>query len=215
LWVPETGELITELEFAPGRVRSLVVDPLGEHLIGALGTSDVCWWSVDSGSLVRRVQDAGDFPLAVAASMDGELIAISSLDHEIQLRDQFEGTLIRTLRGHTRAVVDLAFGFDSEVLYSTSDDGSLRRWLTRVGGNDVMLQTDVTPVGLSCTDDGSQVLIVLPPDAMLIADESGGRRFPVLVSREAWNGRSLEPTGTLVALPAPDQPLLLLWESAS
>jgi WD40 repeat protein len=68
---------------------------------------------------------------AAAISPDGQWVAIGS-DHNIQLR-QADGKFIKSLAGHTGAIVSIAFNAQSQLLASASEDSTAKVWQLNKG----------------------------------------------------------------------------------
>ena len=65
---------------------------------------------------------------SLSFSSDGLLLASGSADKTIKLWDAKNGSLVRTLTGHTDAVYSVAFSPDGSVLASGSEDGAILFW---------------------------------------------------------------------------------------
>ncbi len=73
----------------------------------------------------------GRLPEPVSFTPDGELVAIGGQDGSVLVCDAMDGTVLRTLKGHTKRVY--AVQFRSRVLATGSADGSVRLWDPVVG----------------------------------------------------------------------------------
>jgi WD40 repeat protein len=69
----------------------------------------------------------------VAFSPDGTLLASGSFDKTIKLWNPQTGECIRTLVGHTKAVLSVAFSSDGKCLASTSQDQMINLWNPQTG----------------------------------------------------------------------------------
>jgi len=66
--------------------------------------------------------------LSVAFSPDGQTLASGSDDTTVRLWQVSDGTLLRTLEGHTDTVLSVAFSPDGQTLASGSWDRTVRLW---------------------------------------------------------------------------------------
>jgi uncharacterized protein with WD repeat len=65
---------------------------------------------------------------AVQFSKDGRYMISSSFDKSIKIWNVADGKLMKTLDGHTEAVVSLAFNDDGSLLATGSDDQKINLW---------------------------------------------------------------------------------------
>ncbi|MEO0405985.1 MAG: hypothetical protein AAF289_01415 [Cyanobacteria bacterium P01_A01_bin.135] len=73
------------------------------------------------------LQDHQDIVQNVSFSPNGELIATASYDNTVKLWRQ-NGSLLKTLTGHTAPVMSVDFSYDGKLIASGSMDGSVRIW---------------------------------------------------------------------------------------
>ncbi|MDX9710846.1 MAG: hypothetical protein RBT64_14980, partial [Trichloromonas sp.] len=89
---------------------------------------------------------------SITFSPDGEMIAIGSQDYSVRLLQVDDGTLLRTLDGHTANVSSVAFSSDGEILVSISlDNGTINVWRTSDGSllNTIEVQKYKNQVAIS------------------------------------------------------------------
>lgn len=114
--------------------------------VAGVGLEDVTF-SPDGGSLaiagreILQVADVGanrdrysqydprrGSPTAVAYSANGAFLAVGRGDGTLDILWAADGTLLRTLSGHTGRITRLAFTRDTRLLVSTGEDGTTRLW---------------------------------------------------------------------------------------
>ncbi len=96
---------------------------------------------------------------SVALANDGTLLAAGLYDHTIQLLRTSDGTLIKTLSGHTDWVREVSFTSDGAILASVSDDDTVRLWNVSDGSFLHILGNDGS--GVAC--------IAFSPDNTILA----------------------------------------------
>jgi WD40 repeat protein len=110
------------LSFSPDGRTILTASPLFEDLF-------VRAWDVPTRKLRTTLLDMDAMnEVFTAWSPDGSVVACSTLQGQIRLRDGKSLRLIHTLHGHTSVVMAVTFTPDGSQLVSTSADGTLRVW---------------------------------------------------------------------------------------
>jgi WD40 repeat protein len=108
--------------------------PDGKHLVtGALGAHTLRVYSVETGKLVKQVQNANSIRV-VTFSPDGKLLATchgtgsTYGEGSIQVWDTTTWTAKASLTGHAKLVLGMSFAADSRHLSSASNDGTMKLW---------------------------------------------------------------------------------------
>src|SRR5262245_26765521 len=106
-------------------VHAVACSADGKRVISGSEDRSVLIW--DAGSRQKAGRFSGEVSLAVAISADGKRIASGERYNKVRLLDP-AGAEIKTLDGHTAAVIAVGFGPDSKTLLSFSKDGEIRTW---------------------------------------------------------------------------------------
>jgi hypothetical protein len=94
----------------------------------------------------------------VAIRPDGRIIASASDDNTVRLWDMATGAEIRTLEGHSREVISVAFSPDGARLVSGSNDTTLRLWDVDSGQEILTLRGHAAVVrGVAFSRDGQRI----------------------------------------------------------
>jgi len=88
-------------------------------------------------------------------SYNGERVAIPTTDGSLLLRDRSGHTIV--LHGHSGLISHLEFTRDGRWLYSSSSDGTLRRWSSETGAGEVVIAGAVPVRGFAVARDGRVV----------------------------------------------------------
>ena len=168
-WAAALGKMVASRKRAPirwacwgkGTLHEIALSPDG-RLLAVASTQGVYLYNAETLEKVRLIETNAR-AVSVAFSPDGALLASASGDRTVQLWQVADGTLLRTLKGHTASVLSVAFAPDGALLASASDDRTVRLW--RVA--------DGTPLRtLEGRTDGVQS-VAFAPDGALLASGAG------------------------------------------
>ena len=115
------------------RVHKLDFHPNGQWLATAGGepgrSGELKFWNIADGKLVREFPGVhSDTLFGVQFSPDGELVATAAADRHVKLFTSADGTLVRTLKGHTHHVRGVTWRADGKVLASCGADNVIKVW---------------------------------------------------------------------------------------
>jgi WD40 repeat protein len=126
-----------EYRIMPDRIWSLAFSPDGKSLVSAGNSLVVTIWKVGNGTHPSRTfgsprpkDNAWELtPAGLSFTPDGELLASSSLDDSVTIRNFRSGQpVMPVLSGHMGSVSSLAFSHDGKILASASDESEIRLW---------------------------------------------------------------------------------------
>ncbi|HEY4055931.1 MAG TPA: WD40 repeat domain-containing protein, partial [Kofleriaceae bacterium] len=183
-WSPD-GRLVSTASF-DGSVRIWPVDQAGAMVltegqmiddmvvvgdrVGVKTPTTVGWWDLKTG---RHEQwyAWGDDPRTVGTPIvteDGKYLVSTEPDWSMQLRRHGLPTL--HLVGHTASITRMAFNADGSALYTSSLDGTLRRWDTATGDSTNIVDGKEAVRGLAVARDGRMTAQVGDDLVMFAAD---------------------------------------------
>lgn len=130
----DTGKERQKADWSGKGATSVAFSPDGKHLVtGALGAHTLRVYSVETGKLVKQVQNANSIRV-VTFSPDGKLLATchgtgsTYGEGSIQVWDTTTWTAKASLTGHAKLVLGMSFAADSRHLSSASNDGTMKLW---------------------------------------------------------------------------------------
>lgn len=179
-----TGQLVTRLtdpafqvQAGDGRpgvahldlVQSLAFNRDG-NMLASGGFRTVKLWRRPNDVFRLKLDTAQESVTAVAVSPDRKTLAVGS-GNEVKLWSLSDGTLVRSLQGHTAAVTGLRFAADGTSLYSSSLDKTVHLWSLADGALVGRLDTPtaVNAIELvTMTDADATPLLAIADDENLV-----------------------------------------------
>ena len=142
--------------------------------------SEVAWWNLSSGHRVPVFsREQGSLGLG-RPSQDGERLAVSRADSSIEVRQKAGPTIL--LRGHTNFISDMKYSRDHALLFTSSFDGTLRKWDLETGEGTVLVNGTVPIRSFALAADNR--IAVQVGDVLLLISPTGEVRE--LGTGSAW-----------------------------
>ncbi len=149
-----------------GSIENMVLE--GDLALVRTPTS-VARWNIATGQRESLFSWGKDESLGMGVpSPDGELLLVPRADWSMELRHRTRPPL--RLVGHKGAITRIAFTPDHKFLYSSSHDGSLRRWDTDTGIAQILVDGPVAVRGFALAADG-RISVQVGDEARMIAPD--------------------------------------------
>jgi WD40 repeat protein len=183
VWDAQTGQQTLELKGHTDNVSSVAFSPDGRRIASGSGSpfrlgqrrkpGEVKVWDAQTGQQTLELKGHTDNVSSVAFSPDGKRLACGSggrdaqgrvLPGEAKVWDAHSGREVLTLKGHTGAVLSVAFSPDSRRLASGSSDKTVKVWDAQTGQQLLALKGHEYAVNS----------VAFSPDGKHVASGSGG-----------------------------------------
>lgn len=113
-----------------GGILSAAFSPNGKLLATGF-THETCVWEVATQRKLMTCKGYTAWAMAIAFSLDGQILATGSNDNTIRLWNVNTGQCLKTLSGHDSWVETIAFSPDGQILASGSNDRTIGLWNVR------------------------------------------------------------------------------------
>lgn len=132
LWNPDTGSLLRNLSGHSLAVLSIAFSPDSKRIAGGSSDHTVTIWDAQTGKLLKTLENVEN---PIAFSPDGNLLATGNEAHTLKIwkipqedDKNAKWEVLKTLAGHTEAIVSAAFSPDGKVAGTGSADTDAILW---------------------------------------------------------------------------------------
>lgn len=221
LWDAHSGALLKELGRTGGKALAVAADPRG-NWIAAAGCETAAADAI-SALLIWDAQGQQKHALhlpyqvrALAASPDGQRLAVGGTDGGVRLLDPVTGSQLALLAGHTGTVDCLAFAPDGARLASAGADQTIRLWDPIAGKETAALIGHAKPVfALAYQPDGLRLASASEDRTVRLWDTRTGTEAIILRRHDgAVMAVGFSPDGKVI-LSAGGDGTVRLWDSGA
>jgi len=165
-----------EYEYAP---ESLAWSPDSKTFASGSLSGVVAIWDRNAEKMIHSMWVRRELVYSLAYSPDGQRLASGDGEGVIQVWTS-EGTLLKTMEGHTNSVIGMAWSPDSERLYTYSYDNTFRVWDMTTYKELLSITGEFTPKGgsnfmdMTLSPDGNTIAMALFNQAVEIRDPATG-----------------------------------------
>ncbi|KAF3930280.1 Beta-TrCP [Dactylellina cionopaga] len=223
IWDTASRELLRTIDGYRDVVKSVALSPDGKQLASGSKGNVVRIWDAVALRMVSSVHT----PLTgrsnavglIRFSPNGQYLVSASDDGTIGVWDVASRTLIRTLEGHTKEIIDFVFSVDGKRLGSCSDHSDCRLW--EIGGSWALVKTfnyKIDDPGMMVFSPDSRHLAITPSSfgkKIMLLDATTGSLIKELKGFDG-SGYSIaltfSPDGKLLASGSADEKIII-WET--
>lgn len=215
-----SGEELGSIKGQPGDCRSLAFLGDGKKIVTGGSAQTLKLWDAETKKEIetlRQLERTEDMPipLAMAAAGDGSLIALTTEDKGIIVRDGLTGAVKANFKDHEDAVTCVAFSPDQKTLASGSADKTIKLWDVAAGKERATLKGHTNWIyALAFSQDGKTLLSGAYDKTIRLWDVENAKE---LGSIEAHRGSvravAISPDGKMIASGGSDR-TVKVWNAA-
>jgi RNA polymerase sigma factor (sigma-70 family) len=216
-WDVASGKELRQIDGHEKAIMNMAFSPDGKLLASVSLDQTLRLWRPDTGKEVRKIGLTDALPkygpLALAFSPDGTILALGT-PKAIRLWDPATAKEQGKLPGHESAVWSLVFAAGGKTLYSSGQDGRIRRWDVAAGKELPGFKDDASGL-IALSADGKFLASGRGPGVIRLWDPATGEEIrPSGGHRSRIWSVALAPDGKTLATAGADG-TLRLWESAT
>jgi len=214
IWDAATGAMLRHLPSTAMFISDVALTPDGKQVIGALNNISVGVWDVESGELVRKVENINSTKLAI--SPDGQMVISSQRTSHPILWDFQTGDIIYTFPDWTAFYGPVAFSPDDKtialVVGASDHASSLIIWDTETKSEVYRLNGFAAAMQeVKFSPDGQLLAVTTADRGILLLDAATGEIVHQFENVNAQNSQLVDAADA-VAFSADGKQLLSSWE---
>ena len=123
----ETTELKFQAQPDSQPYSGLLLSPDGRRVATRVGSDTVRIWDVDTRDILSSFR-IGKIWRLLDYSPDGQQVAVAVLPNSVEVRNVRDGSLIRTLQGHSNHVENARYSGSGDALFTCAGDTEIKAW---------------------------------------------------------------------------------------
>jgi|GEM_PF-1024351 len=213
IWNIEAGETVHSFELEEGEsIFSVAFSPDGKLIAAGGSNNKIHIWSLETGELLKTLEQHTDSVSSVAFSPNGNLLASASMDKTVLLWNPQMGEVVRKLEENTEPKTEIKFSPDGSLLATAGNGKTIRIWEVESGKLAQKLDGEAETVyGLAFSPDGKILASSGDNGKLLIWDVKTGKLLKTL---EGHSGTiytlASRPDGKTIAS-AGDDKKVIIW----
>jgi len=195
-------------------VEAVGFSPDGKQLATGGWGGTVRIWDAEAGEQLAEIPSGGQYVFGLAFSPDGRQLAVGTNvgPDYLKIFDTQSGALVKSLAGHTDAVLSVAYSRDGRLLLTSSYDNTARLWDVGSGESRVFEGHEWWVWSASFSPDEKQIVTASQDgSAMVWSVDTQRPRAPFLGHAGPVYAAAFSPDGKYVASAGYDK-RILLWD---
>jgi len=187
-WVEPDGTPFYQEKGLPNtRTAKLSFTP-DRKLVAYAHRKKISLWDVETGLCQATLDDSVDLHNTLVFSPDGQFLATISYEgNKIMLWNTYTKSLLFSLDGHSRSIMDIKFSPNSKFIASASEDHTVKLWNLRTGKCYAVLEGHSKSVSvIDYSPDGQMLASGSYDRSIRVWDFKVGEECHILKGHSSW-----------------------------